>query len=89
MDNNMRNLLLSNYEKSLPSKRDTEAFISNFHQYRAKKKTQEKTHYGLVFACFLILTMIGSIVMKQNKNNLDIQTAAGVEKCNTQLMEKK
>ena len=85
----MRNLLLSNYEKSLPSKRDTEAFISNFHQYRAKKKTQEKTHYGLVFACFLILTMIGSIVMKQNKNNLDIQTAAGVEKCNTQLMEKK
>jgi hypothetical protein len=89
MDNHMRNLLLSNYEKSLPSKRDTEDFIINFHQYRVKKKAQEKTHYGLVFACFLILTMIGSIVMKQNKNNLDIQTAAGVEKCNTQLMEKK
>lgn len=85
----MRNLLLSNYERSLPSKRDTEDFISNFNQYRAKKKAQEKTHYGLLFACILILTMIGSIVMKQNKNNLDIQTAAGVEKCNTQLMEKK
>jgi hypothetical protein len=50
MDNHMRNLLLNNYEKSLPSKRDTEAFISNFHQYRAKKKAQEKTHYALIFA---------------------------------------
>jgi hypothetical protein len=89
MDNHMRNLLLSNYEKSLPSRKDTEEFIANFHQYRAKKKAQEKTHYGLVFACVLILTMIGSIVAKQNKNNLDIQTAAGTEKCNTQLMEKK
>jgi hypothetical protein len=89
MEHQMRNLLLDNYEKSLPSKRDTEDFISNFHQYRAKKKAQEKTHYALIFACFLILTMIGSIVMKQNKNNLDIQTAAGTEKCNTQLMEKK
>jgi hypothetical protein len=88
MDNNMRNLLLSNYEKSLPSKRDTEDFISNFHQYRTKKKAQEKTYYGLAFACFLILTMIGSIVAKQNKNNLDIQTAAGVEKCNTRVMGK-
>jgi hypothetical protein len=77
MDNHMRNLLLSNYEKSLPSKRDTEDFIINFHQYRAKKKAQQKTHYGLVFACLLILTMIGSIVVKQTKNNLDIQTAAG------------
>jgi len=89
MEHQMRNLLLDNYEKSLPTKRDTEAFIANFHQYRAKKKAQEKTHYGLVFACVLVLTMIGSIVMKQNKNNLDIQTAAGTEKCNTQLMEKK
>ena len=89
MDNQLRNLLLSNYERSLPSKRDTEDFISNFNQYRAKKKAQQKTHYGLLFACVLVLTMIGSIVMKQNKNNLDIQTAAGVEKCNTQLMEKK
>jgi hypothetical protein len=89
MDNQLRNLLLSNYERSLPSKRDTEDFINNFNQYRIKKKAQEKTHYGLLFACVLVLTMIGSIVMKQNKNNLDIQTAAGVEKCNTQLMEKK
>ena len=88
MDNQLRNLLLTNYEKSLPSKRDTENFISNFHQYRAKKKAQEKTHYGLLFACVLILTMIGSIVAKQTKNNLDIQTASGTEKCNTQVMEK-
>jgi hypothetical protein len=89
MDNQLRNILLSNYEKSLPSKRDTEEFISNFNQYRIKKKAQEKTHYGLAFACVLILTMIGSIVMKQNKNNLDIQTAAGIEKCNTKRMENK
>jgi hypothetical protein len=88
MDNHMRNLLLSNYEKSLPSKRDTEEFISNFHQYRAKKKAQEKTHYALTFACVLILSMIGSIIAKQTKNNLDIQTASGTEKCNTQVMEK-
>jgi len=77
MENQLKNMLLNNYEKSLPSKKDTEDFISNFHQYRAKKKAQEKTHYGLVFACILILTMIGSIVAKQTKNNLDIQTAAG------------
>ena len=88
MDNQLRNILLSNYEKSLPSKRDTEDFISNFNQYRIKKKAQEKTHYGLAFACLLILTMIGSIVAKQTKNNLDIQTASGTEKCNTQVMEK-
>ena len=88
MDNQLRNLLLSNYEKRLPSKRDTEDFISNFHQYRAKKKVQEKTHYALIFACVLILSMIGSIVAKQTKNNLDIQTASGTEKCNTQVMEK-
>ena len=88
MDNQLRNLLLTNYEKRLPSKRDTEDFISNFHQYRSKKKAQEKTHYGLAFACLLILTMIGSIVAKQTKNNLDIQTASGTEKCNTQVMEK-
>jgi hypothetical protein len=89
MDNQLKNLLLHSYEKSLPSKKDTEDFINNFQQYRAKKKAQEKTHYGLLFACILILTMIGSIVAKQTKNNLDIQTAAGLEKCNTQLMEKK
>ena len=88
MDNKLRNLLLNNYEKGLPSKRDTEDFISNFHQYRAKKKAQEKTHYALIFACVLILSMIGSIVAKQTKNNLDIQTASGIEKCNTQVMEK-
>ena len=84
----MRNLLLSNYEKSLPSKRDTEAFITNFHQYRAQKKAQEKTHYALIFACVLILSTIGSIVAKQTKNNLDIQTASGIEKRNTQVIEK-
>ena len=77
MDNQLRNILLNNYENSLPSKRDTEDFISNFNQYRIKKKAQEKTHYGLAFACVLILTMIGSIVAKQTKNNLDIQTSAG------------
>jgi len=88
MDNQLRNLLLNNYEKSLPSKRDTEEFISNFHQYRSKKKAQEKTHYALIFACVLILSMIGSIIAKQTKNNLDIQTASGTEKCNTQVMEK-
>jgi hypothetical protein len=88
MENHMRNLLLSNYEKSLPSKRDTEEFISNFHQYRAQKKAQQKTHYALIFACVLILSMIGSILAKQTKNNLDIQTASGIEKCNTQVMEK-
>lgn len=88
MDNQLRNLLLNNYEKSLPSKRDTEEFITNFHQYRVQKKAQQKTHYALIFACVLILSMIGSIVAKQTKNNLDIQTASGIEKCNTQVMEK-
>ena len=88
MDNQLKNLLSSNYEKSLPSKRDTEDFISNFHQYRSKKKAQQKTHYALIFVCFLVLTTIGSIVAKQTKNNLDIQTAGGTEKCNTQVMEK-
>ena len=84
----MRNLLLTNYEKSLPSKRDTEDFISNFHQYRSKKKAQEKTHYGLALLAILILTALGSIVLKETTNKLDIQTSAGLEKCNTQLMEK-
>jgi hypothetical protein len=88
MDNQLRNLLLNNYEKSLPSKRDTEEFITNFNQYRIKKKAQQKTHYALIFACVLILSMIGSIVVKQTKNNLDIQTSSGTEKCNTQVMEK-
>ena len=88
MDNQLRNVLLNSYERSLPSKRDTEDFITNFHQYKAKKKAQEKTHYALIFTCLLILTTIGSIVAKQTKNNLDIQTASGTEKCNTQVMEK-
>ena len=76
----MRNLLLDNYEKSLPSKRDTEDFIINFHQYRAKKKAQEKTHYGLVLLAILILTALGSIVLKETTNKLDIQTSSGVQK---------
>lgn len=80
MDNQLRNILLSNYEKSLPSKRDTEDFISNFHQYRSKKKAQEKTHYGLALLAILILTALGSIVLKETTNKLDIQTAAGVQK---------
>ncbi len=88
MDNQIKNLLLNNYEKNLPSKRNTEAFISNFHQYRNKKKAQQKTHYALIFTCVLILSMIGSIIAKQTKNNLDIQTASGTEKCNIQVMEK-
>ena len=88
MDNQLKNLLLSNYQRSLPSKRDTEDFITNFHQYRSKKKAQQKTHYALIFVCLLVLTTIGSIVAKQTKNNLDIQTAGGTEKCNTQVMEK-
>ena len=77
MDNKLRHILLNNYRRNIPSKKDTEDFIINFHQYRAKKKAQEKTYYGLAFACILVLTMIGSIVAKQTKNNLDIQTAAG------------
>ena len=77
MDNQLRNLLLDNYEKSLPSKRDTEDFISNFHQYRVKKKAQEKTHYGLALLAILILTALGSIVLKETNNKLDIQTASG------------
>ncbi len=88
MDNQLRNLLLTNYERSLPSKRDTEDFITNFHQYRSKKKAQEKTHYGLALLAILILTALGSIVLKETTNKLDIQTSAGLEKCNTQLMEK-
>ena len=77
MDNQLRNLLLSNYERSLPSKRDTEDFINNFNQYRIKKKAQEKTHYGLALLAILILTALGSIVLKETNNKLDIQTASG------------
>ena len=81
MDNQLRNLLLDNYEKSLPSKRDTEDFIINFNQYRAKKKAQEKTHYSLALILLLIVTALGSIAIKETTNKLDIQTASGqVEK---------
>jgi hypothetical protein len=81
MDNQLRNLLLSNYERSLPSKRDTEDFINNFNQYRIKKKAQEKTHYSIALIVLLIITALGSIAIKETNNKLDIQTAAGqVEK---------
>jgi hypothetical protein len=77
MDNQLRNILLNNYENSLPSKRDTEDFISNFHQYRIKKKAQEKTHYSIALIILLIVTALGSIAIKETTNKLDIQTAAG------------
>jgi hypothetical protein len=77
MDNQLRNILLNNYENSLPSKKDTEDFISNFHQYRAKKKAQEKTHYSIALIVLLIVTVLGSIAIKETTNKLDIQTAAG------------
>jgi len=81
MNNQLKNILLNNYEKSLPSKRDTEDFINNFHQYRAKKKAQEKTYYSLALILLLIVTALGSIAIKETANKLDIQTAAGqVEK---------
>jgi len=83
MDNQLRNLLLDNYEKSLPSKRDTEDFINNFRQYRTKKKVQEKTHYSIALIVLLIVTALGSIALKETTNKLDIQTASGqVEKWN-------
>ena len=68
---------MNNYENSLPSKRDTEDFISNFHQYRIKKKAQEKTHYSIALIILLIVTALGSIAIKETTNKLDIQTAAG------------
>jgi len=77
MDNQLRNILLNNYERSLPSKRNTEDFINNFHQYRAKKKAQEKTYYSLALILLLIVTALGSIAIKETTNKLDIQTAAG------------
>ena len=81
MDNQLRNLLLNNYEKGLPSKRDTEAFISNFHQYRANKKSERKTHFFLVAIVLLLLTSLGAVTLKETNNKLDIQTSSGqVEK---------
>jgi len=49
----------------------------SIHLDESKKKAQEKTHYGLAI---LILTALGSIVLKETTNKLDIQTAAGVQK---------
>ena len=81
MDNQLKNLLLHSYEKSLPSKRDTEDFVINFHQYRIKKSNQRKTHYSIALIVLLIVTALGSIALKETTNKLDIQTAAGqVEK---------
>ena len=76
----MRNLLLSNYERSLPSKRDTEDFISNFNQYRINKQKQRKTNF-LALLLLAIVTVCGfSIVLKETNNKLDIQTSSGVQK---------
>jgi hypothetical protein len=86
MDNQLRNLLLDNYEKSLPSKRDTEDFISNFRQYRTKKKAQEKTYYSIALIVLLIVTALGSIAIKETTNKLDIQTASG--KSSEQIINK-
>jgi hypothetical protein len=86
MDNQLRNLLLDNYEKSLPSKRDTEDFINNFRQYRTKKKAQEKTHYSIALIVLLIVTALGSIAIKETTNKLDIQTASG--KSSEQIINK-
>jgi hypothetical protein len=80
MDNQLRNVLLSNYEKSLPSKRDTEDFISNFNQYRINKQKQRKTNF-LALLLLAIVTVCGfSIVLKETNNKLDIQTSSGVQK---------
>ena len=87
MDNKLKTLLKENYY--IPTSEQTEKFIHNFHQYRAKKKSQEKTYYSLALLFLLIVTLLGSIAIKETKNKLDIQTAAGTEKCNTPLMEKK
>ena len=77
MDNELKYILLNNYERNLPSKKDTEDFINNFHQYRIKKKALEKTYYSLVLILLLIVTALGSIAIKETTNKLDIQTAAG------------
>jgi hypothetical protein len=80
MDNQLRNILLSNYERSLPSKRDTEDFISNFNQYRINKQKQRKTNF-LALLLLAIVTVCGfSIVLKETNNKLDIQTSSGVQK---------
>lgn len=75
MDDQLKTLLKENYYT--PTSEQIEKFISNFHQYRAKKKAQEKTYYSLILLAFLILTILGSIAIKETTNKLDIQTASG------------
>ena len=75
MDSRLRTLLKENYY--IPTSEQTEKFIHNFHKYRAKKKTQEKTYYSLGLVILLIVTLLGSIAIKETTNKLDIQTAAG------------
>jgi len=75
MDNRLKTLLKENYY--IPTSEQTEKFIHNFHQYRAKKKAEEKTYYSLGLVILLIVTLLGSIAIKETTNKLDIQTAAG------------
>jgi len=75
MDNRLKTLLKETYY--IPTSEQTEKFIHNFHQYRAKKKAEEKTYYSLALVILLIVTLLGSIAIKETKNNLDIQTASG------------
>ena len=75
MDNKLKTLLKENYY--IPTSEQTEKFIHNFHQYRAKKKAEEKTYYSLALVFLLIGTLLGSIAIKETTNKLDIQTAAG------------
>ena len=75
MDNRLKTLLKETYY--IPTSEQTEKFIHNFHQYRAKKKAEEKTYYSLALVVLLIVTLLGSIVIKETTNRLDIQTAAG------------
>jgi len=76
MDNQLRNLLLNNYKRSFPSKKDTEDFISNFHQYRKKKQAERKTNF-LAILLLAIATVCGfSIILKETNNKLDIQTSS-------------
>jgi len=75
MDNQLKTLLKENYYT--PTSEQTEKFIHNFHQYRNKKKTEEKTYYSLALVLLLIVTLLGSIAVKETINKLDIQTAAG------------
>ena len=75
MDNKLKTLLKENYY--IPTSEQTEKFIHNFHKYGAKKKAEEKTYYSLALVVLLIVTLLGSIAIKETTNKLDIQTAAG------------